>query len=113
GGGGSGSSSGGGGGGTVSIPAPCHATSGADVELAQPNCRGPVGTLLRFVVLRPMAAPLTGVVFKPGPIGAQWGLPRPPAIMAVEVLAGGGGLALVSGNGMSAGSVYQVVAPRS
>jgi hypothetical protein len=112
-GGGTGSGGGSGSGAGTAIPPACHSTTGADLELARPACAGAVGTTLRFVVLRQMTAPLTGVVFKPGPIGAQFGLRRPPLNMAVEVLAGSGGLALVSGNGVSAGSVYQVVAPAS
>jgi hypothetical protein len=110
GGGGNGGGSGSGSGGRAAvIPPPCHRTTNALVELAQPGCSGTIGTTIRLVVLQPLPGPLSGFVFKPGSIGQNLGLRVPSPVFSVTLP--NAAALLVSGNGVTPGSVYQFQAP--
>jgi hypothetical protein len=97
------------------IPAPCDATSGAFIQLDQPGCAGPAGTLLAFTVLRPLAAPLPGVVFRPParPNMCRVQTGNIPNLYQDILLtgAGAGGLMPPSGMSMTVGSTYTTTAP--
>jgi len=100
----------------IKYPAPCMAgIPGTTLELAKPNCAGPVVTTIYIVVVSKLKSPLTAVTFKRGPIGlakSQGSSFNVPGVnFLTEVMVGcpatvGLCLNAGSGSGMSLFSVY-------
>jgi hypothetical protein len=96
---------------TSTPPAPCHRTTFARVEMEAPPsgaCFGPPGTPIKLYVLQKLPSKLAAIVFKAGPIARNYTNHVPGVNVVITARVGG---ALVTGDGMSPGSVYTIPAP--
>ncbi len=92
-------------------PKPCHRTTYARVEMEAPPggaCFGPPGTVIKLYVLQKLPSKLAAIVFKAGPMARNYTNRVPGANIVITAHVGGG---LVTGDGMSPGSVYTFPAP--